>query len=57
MLACSLRECSPFKGGPHLSVLICVMSSHRIPAGHTAAPTLAVAEKMADLIRADYMKT
>ena len=28
----------------------------RIPAGHTAAPTLAVAEKMADLIKAEYAK-
>jgi len=27
-----------------------------IPAGHTAAPTLAVAEKMADLIKAEYAK-
>ena len=33
-----------------------VMSLCRIPAGHTAAPTLAVAEKMADLIKADHAK-
>ena len=26
----------------------------RIPAGHTAAPTLAVAEKMADLVKAEH---
>jgi hypothetical protein len=37
-------------------VLIVVMSLRRIPAGHTSAPTLAVAEKMADLIKADYAK-
>ena len=37
-------------------MLICAVWSHRIPAGHTAAPTLAVAEKMADLIRAEYSK-
>lgn len=29
---------------------------NRIPAGHTAAPTLAVAEKMADVIKAEYAK-
>jgi len=37
-------------------VLIRAVSLNRIPAGHTAAPTLAVAEKMADLIRAEYTK-
>lgn len=30
--------------------------SCRIPAGHTAAPTYAVAEKMADVIKAEYAK-
>lgn len=42
--------------GQDKSVLIIGISLCRIPAGHTAAPTLAVAEKMADLIKAEYEK-
>jgi hypothetical protein len=53
MPACSRRERFHFK--VDLSVLIGGML-HRIPAGHTSAPTLAVAEKMADLIKGDYAK-
>ena len=37
-------------------VLTIVISLCRIPAAHTSAPTLAVAEKMADLIKAEYAK-
>ena len=52
---CSRRERFP-PIRPNNSVLINVISLRRIPAGHTAAPTLAVAEKMADLIKAEYAK-
>ena len=41
---------------PDELVLIIPIPLCRIPAGHTAAPTLAVAEKMADLIKAEYEK-
>ena len=45
-----------FSSRPDKSVLIIAVPLRRIPAGHTAAPTLAVAEKMADLIKAEYAK-
>jgi len=45
-----------FQVKPDAAVLIAVVAFCRIPAGHTAAPTLAVAEKMADLLKAAYAK-
>jgi len=41
---------------PDMLALTIVNSFCRIPAGHTAAPTLAVAEKMGDVIKAEYAK-
>ena len=32
------------------------LRERRVPAGHTASPILAVAEKMADLIKAEHAK-
>lgn len=55
MPASSRREWFPFHDTEAL-VLISVAQLRRIPAGHTASPTMAVAEKMADLIKAEHAK-